>query len=78
MAEREDQRRTVREALRTLPENQREAVVLAYWGGLTADEIARRSNVPLGTAKSRIRLGLTKLRQDFGDVLDPGAVPAAA
>ena len=44
---------------------QREAIVLAYWGGLTADEIARRSNVPLGTAKSRIRLGLAKLRCDF-------------
>ena len=35
-------------------------VVLAYWGGLTADQIARRSNVPLGTAKSRIRLGLAR------------------
>ena len=40
-----------------LPEPQREALVLAYWGGLTADEIARREQVPLGTAKSRIRLG---------------------
>ena len=44
---------------------QREAIVLAYWGGLTADEIARRCNVPLGTAKSRIRLGLAKLRREF-------------
>ena len=39
--------------------------MLAYWGGLTADQIARRSNVPLGTAKSRIRLGLARLRLDF-------------
>ena len=39
--------------------------MLAYWGGLTADQIARRSNVPLGTAKSRIRLGLARLRHDF-------------
>ena len=54
-------------ALRTLPENQREAVVLAYWGGLTAEEVARRAAVPLGTAKSRIRLGLSKLRDEFGE-----------
>jgi RNA polymerase sigma-70 factor (ECF subfamily) len=39
--------------------------VLAYWGGLTADEIAQRSGVPLGTAKSRIRLGLAKLRSEM-------------
>jgi RNA polymerase sigma-70 factor (ECF subfamily) len=62
--ERDDTRETVREALRLLPEPQREAIVLAYWGGLTADQIARREHVPLGTAKSRIRLGLQKLRQE--------------
>jgi RNA polymerase sigma-70 factor, ECF subfamily len=64
-AERDDERRAVREALRRLPDAQREAVVLAYWGGLTADQIAKRSNVPLGTAKSRIRLGLAKLRTEM-------------
>jgi RNA polymerase sigma-70 factor, ECF subfamily len=63
--EREDTRVNVREALRRLPEPQREALVLAYWGGLTADQIARREHVPLGTAKSRIRLGLQKLRQEL-------------
>jgi RNA polymerase sigma-70 factor (ECF subfamily) len=62
--ERDDTRSTVREALRLLPEPQREALVLAYWGGLTADQIARREHVPLGTAKSRIRLGLARLRQE--------------
>ena len=62
--ERNDARERVREALRSLPEPQREALVLAYWGGLTADEIARREQVPLGTAKSRIRLGMQKLRQE--------------
>lgn len=61
-AERDDTRDAVRHALRELPAKQREAVVLAFWGGLTADEIARRVDVPLGTAKSRIRLGLAKLR----------------
>ena len=65
-------------ALGALPENQREAVVLAHWGGLTADEIARRSGVPLGTAKSRIRLGLTKLREEFGDQLADFREPAEA
>jgi len=44
--------------------------VLAYWGGLTADEIATRSGVPLGTAKSRVRLGLQRLRAE----LEGGAV----
>src|SRR4051794_5343141 len=55
----------VREALGQLPETQREALVLAYWGGLTADQIARRVQVPLGTAKSRIRLGLARLRDEY-------------
>jgi RNA polymerase sigma-70 factor (ECF subfamily) len=77
MAEREDSGRSVRRAVRELPESQREAVTLAYWGGLTADEIARRSGVPLGTAKSRIRLGLTKLREELGERL-PEPAPAAA
>jgi RNA polymerase sigma-70 factor, ECF subfamily len=68
-AELGDARATVRAALGRLPEAQREALVLAYWGGLTADEIARRSAVPLGTAKSRIRLGLAKLRSECGEQL---------
>ena len=70
--ERDHDRAEVREALRELPSVQREAIVLAYWGGLTAAQIARRSGVPLGTAKSRIRLGLSRLR----DVLQ--AQPEAA
>jgi RNA polymerase sigma-70 factor (ECF subfamily) len=64
MLERNDTRETVREALRLLPEPQREALVLAYWGGMSADQIARREHVPLGTAKSRIRLGLARLREE--------------
>jgi RNA polymerase sigma-70 factor (ECF subfamily) len=68
-AELADTRELLRDGLRRLPEAQREALVLAYWGGLTADEIAHRSAVPLGTAKSRIRLGLSKLRDECGDAL---------
>jgi RNA polymerase sigma-70 factor, ECF subfamily len=70
-AERREQGETVRAAVRRLPDAQREAVVMAYWGGLTADEIARRIEVPLGTAKSRIRLGLEKLRADAGGSFSP-------
>jgi RNA polymerase sigma-70 factor (ECF subfamily) len=65
-AERREARTALRAALERLPLAQREALVLAYWGGLTADEIARRSSVPLGTAKSRIRLGLARLREEYG------------
>jgi len=67
--ERDDAREAVRSALTRLPEPQREALVLAYWGGLTADQIAARSDVPLGTAKSRIRLGLARLRSECGESL---------
>ena len=49
-------------ALGELPSDQREAVLLAYGRGLTAQEIARVKRVPLGTAKSRVRLGLRKAR----------------
>jgi RNA polymerase sigma-70 factor (ECF subfamily) len=66
-AERHTDRDLLRAALRELPPHQREALVLAYWGGLTADEIARRAHIPLGTAKSRIRLGLAKLRSELGE-----------
>ena len=50
-------------ALTHLPEPQREAIVMADWGGLTADEIATCSGVAVGTVKSRIRLGLLYLRK---------------
>jgi RNA polymerase sigma-70 factor (ECF subfamily) len=52
-------------ALEELPTDQRDAVLLAYGRGLTAPEIARATNIPLGTAKSRVRLGLRKARESL-------------
>jgi len=51
------------EALKTLPDEQRVAVVMAYLQGATQQEIANTIGVPLGTVKTRLRLGLMKLRQ---------------
>jgi RNA polymerase sigma-70 factor (ECF subfamily) len=62
--EQRDDHALVRRALMRLPDVQREAIVLAYWGGLTADQIALQTDTPVGTVKSRIRLGLMKLRDE--------------
>ena len=56
--------RIARAAVRRLPDEQRQAVGLAFWGGLSAQELATVEGIPLGTAKSRIRLGLAKLSCD--------------
>ncbi len=53
---------SVRTALDELPDRQREAVSLAYFGGLTQTEIAAATGAPLGTVKSRVRLGLLAMR----------------
>ena len=52
-----------REALQALPEEQRVVIVMAYLEGATQQEIAQRTGAPLGTVKTRLRLGLGKLRQ---------------
>jgi RNA polymerase sigma-70 factor (ECF subfamily) len=67
-------REAVREALRRLPAEQREAIELAYYGGYTQSELAERLGQPLGTIKSRMFAGLSRLR----DLLDEAAVGEAA
>ncbi len=68
----------VRGALAVLSDVQREAIELAYFGGLTQQEIALRMDTPLGTVKSRMRLGLLAMRRAL-TVDDPGDVePVAA
>jgi RNA polymerase sigma-70 factor (ECF subfamily) len=52
----------VRRAVRSLPPDQREAVELAYFGGLSYRDVARALDIPEGTAKSRVRLALAKLQ----------------
>jgi len=56
------QRQVVQEALRRLPPEQREALELGYYAGLTQSELAERLGQPLGTIKSRMFTGLTRLR----------------
>jgi RNA polymerase sigma-70 factor, ECF subfamily len=67
-AEREKRRR-VQLVLNELPPEQREVVELAFFGGLTHAELAERLREPLGTIKSRIRMGLLRLR---GLIEEPG------
>ena len=73
----------LRAGLRNIPADQARTVVLAVGYGWTAQEIADREGIPLGTAKTRIRRGLARLRRELGDPdgaeeSRPRAVVAAA
>jgi RNA polymerase sigma-70 factor (ECF subfamily) len=66
--ERRDEARQVRVALDGLSRDQRRVIELAYFGGFTHLQIAEMVDIPVGTVKGRMRLGLTKLRLALSDL----------
>jgi RNA polymerase sigma-70 factor, ECF subfamily len=70
---RRDEARNVRGALRELPPEQRQVIELAYFGGFTHTQIAEMLQLPVGTIKGRMRLGLTKLRLALSDPAEVAA-----
>jgi RNA polymerase sigma-70 factor, ECF subfamily len=62
---RREEARSVRGALETLPDEQRQTIELAYFGGFTHSEIAKLLQEPVGTVKGRMRLGLDKMRRQL-------------
>lgn len=62
-----ERRRLIRKAMQQLSAEQRTVIELAYFEGLTHEEIAERCQIPLGTAKSRLRLGLLHLKRTLGE-----------
>ena len=57
----------VRDALAKLPAEQRSLIELGFFGGVTHEELARRTDTPLGTVKTRIRSGLRRMRDALGE-----------
>jgi len=71
--EKAESKHQVQKALDELPEEQRRAICLAFYNGLTHEQIAQREHLPLGTVKTRIRLGIGRLRGLLNDRLEVSA-----
>jgi RNA polymerase sigma-70 factor (ECF subfamily) len=67
-----ERQKIVREALDLLTPEQRQVIELAYYSGLSHSEIAEKLNQPLGTVKTRTRLGMMKLREALAPLLGDG------
>ncbi|WP_377478308.1 MAG: sigma-70 family RNA polymerase sigma factor [Microcoleus anatoxicus] len=65
----EERSEQVKAALEALPPEQRQAIELAYYQGLTCAAIATKTGIPVGTIKTRIRLGISKLRQALSEIV---------
>ncbi len=64
---RREESREIRDALEQLPDEQSRVIELAYFGGMTQNQIASMLDTPVGTVKGRMRLGLAKMRMSLGD-----------
>jgi RNA polymerase sigma-70 factor (ECF subfamily) len=64
---RREESREIRDALDQLPDEQSRVIELAYFGGMTQNQIASMLDTPVGTVKGRMRLGLAKMRMSLGD-----------
>ena len=71
-AARRQEARSVRDALESLPQDQSRVIELAYFGGFSHSQIAEMLEMPLGTVKGRMRLGLEKLRQSLEGSVSEG------
>lgn len=69
--EREETNQKLSRAFRALPEAQRSALQLAFYGGLTYEQVALQQSIPLGTAKTRIRAAIHRLRRQLADSREP-------